>query len=229
MTLPDSDKRLLALFVIAGLLAVLIGLLGGCRGAELRKPDRWSLHLSQGLGDDYRGSGTATPPPHGGTTGSWSSDGEAVVGVGAEWDTDPPKERSVLYRLDRLQDAVLSRPTPEPALVSIPRPDADPALLEALKQNTRALRRLEETIAALPAQEPLSSPESGAPESVPEEPPPVPEAPETPPEPAPEPGSVAWGLAKAMAAISAVLALAKWWPEVWGGILTAVRFLRREP
>ena len=143
-----SEWRIVKLAFILALVAAALSFIIGCAAGDMRKPDRWSLHLSQGLGDDGSSSGTSTPPPHGASSGTWSSDGEAVVGLGVEWDTTPSAGRSVLARLDDLQDAFLARPEPVPAMVSMPSPDADPALLASLDGLTVGVRRLEEALAA---------------------------------------------------------------------------------
>jgi len=229
MTLAPSEWRIIKFAFILALVAAALSWLIGCSGAEVRPPDRIGLSLSQGLGDDFHGTGTqaSTPPPHGGGASQFSasSDGEAVVGVYGEWDMRPDG-RSVMSQLDALQATFLARPEPAPAMVSIPRPDADPALLASLEGLTVAVRRLEE---ALAAQEALSAPVSDEAADAPEESPEVAPVADAAVGGAdqPEEGSAPWAVAQVAAAIAGILAIARYWPEVGGAVAAAYRFITR--
>lgn len=224
MTLAPADKRLLLVVVICGGLLVLGLLAGGC--AAPRAPDYFEVPIwaTRG-GGDFSYAGTAEPGPKGKPFSATGDSDSASYGVGLTfgWLLTAPGA-DVVERLDAFQAAMMARPVPEAAMISIPRPDADPALLGALEALTVSVRRLEEAIAAPEA---AGSPGSDSASDAPEEPPTPVEAQEAAVGDDDSGGSLPWGLAKAGGAIAAVLALARWWPDVWGAVCTVFRFIRR--
>jgi hypothetical protein len=89
--MTSADKRVLIFFAGLSLLAVLLGMLVGCRG-----PDTFGTGVGYSDGDGtVRGPVASSPPkgpPSGPSSGTWDSDGNAWnVGAWVTWELTPRK------------------------------------------------------------------------------------------------------------------------------------------